>query len=91
MNGKVISLSRGMGSNRRRLFALVDHGDTPGQPRFELSACDPEDNGEAWVVVRGPAVDVYFVNAADVAGWNRELAKLAPPPPVEPEWVKTDG
>ena len=98
MSGKVISLSRGMGSNRRRLFALVDHGwDTtrPGAtyegPRFGLWACDPEDDGEAWVAVRGPQVNAEFIRLAALAGWNTELAKLAPAPLVEPEWVKSDG
>ena len=93
MNGKVISLSRGMGPNRRRLFALVDHGDHKDGSlvRFELTACDPEDDGEAWVAVRGPQVNDEFIRLAKATGWNTELAKLAPAPPVEPEWVKPDG
>lgn len=86
MHGRVISISRGTGSNRRRMFALVDHGDIgdrPGIPpsptRFELSCCDHDDEGEAWVAVRGPAVDEEFTGLAKLYGWNTELARLAQP------------
>lgn len=90
MHGRVISLSRGMGANRRRLFALVDYGKN-ARPRFALSACDPDDENEAWVVVQGPFLDDAFLRWAKAAGWNTELARLAPAMPKLSEGAKADG